>query len=190
MTRVLIVVGVIAVAILAILRPWTVRPISSASASAFDPAAYVASIWDTRVRQATTDAMAIGSVASRDLTAGRSLFVQGVGTVSSADSHSRVGLVHVRFSEGVEADVQVGPVIRGTAIRDALPFIQFSDFANQIDYAEVASLLNERVLEQLRRLPKPATLVGRRMRVVGALRVAGSSWEITPISLEMAGGRE
>jgi predicted lipoprotein len=188
MTRVPIVVGVIAVAIVAILRPWTVRPISSTSASAFDPAAYVASIWDTRVRQATTEAMAIGSVASRDLTAGRSLFVQGVGTVAAADSHSRVGLVRIHFTEGVEADVQVGPVIRGTAIRDALPFIQFSDFANQIDYAQVASLLNERVLEQLRHLPTPATLVGRRMRVVGALRLAGSSWEITPISLEVAGG--
>ena len=190
MTRALLVVGVIALAIVAILRPWTIRPIAGTSTSAFDPAAYVASIWDTRVRQAATDAMAIGSVARGDLTAGRSLFVQGVGTVSSADSHSRVGLVHVHFSEGVEVDVQVGPVIRGTAIRDALPFIQFSDFANQIDYAAVASLLNERVLEQLRRFPKPARLVGRRVRVVGALRVAGSSWEITPISLEVAGGPE
>ena len=31
--------------------------------------------------------------------------------------------------------LQIGPVIFGTALRDALPFIAFGDFVNQIDYA-------------------------------------------------------
>jgi predicted lipoprotein len=92
--------------------------------------------------------------------------------------------------DGVEAAVQVGPVIRGTAIRDALPFIKFSDFANQIEYAQVASLLNDRVLDQLRQLPKPATLVGQRVRIVGALSTSASSWEITPMTFEVMGGTE
>jgi predicted lipoprotein len=99
-------------------------------------------------------------------------------------------LVHVRFSHGIEADVQVGPVIRGTAVRDALPFIRFSDFANQIEFALVASALNDHALEQLRHLPAPAALVGQRLRVVGALSRSASSWEITPITVEVMGTAE
>jgi predicted lipoprotein len=118
----------------------------------------------------------------------KSLLVQGDGDVTSVDSSSLVGVAHVRFTDAIEADVLVGPVIRGTAIRDALRFIRFSDFANQIEYAQVASSLNERVLDQLRNVPQPALLVGRRVRIVGALATGGSRWEITPLTIDVSGG--
>jgi predicted lipoprotein len=42
--------------------------------------------------------------------------------------------------------LQVGPVMRGTALRDAVGFIQFDQFANQLQFADVANQLNERAL--------------------------------------------
>jgi predicted lipoprotein len=41
--------------------------------------------------------------------------------------------------------IATGPVIAGTAIRDAVGFIAFGDFTNQIDYADVANQINNRV---------------------------------------------
>ncbi len=39
--------------------------------------------------------------------------------------------------------MQIGPVIRGTTLRDVLPFIDFTAFRNQIDFAELARGLND-----------------------------------------------
>ena len=40
--------------------------------------------------------------------------------------------------------LQIGPVMFGTALRDALPFISFGDFVNQIDFAEVSRAFNDK----------------------------------------------
>jgi predicted lipoprotein len=40
--------------------------------------------------------------------------------------------------------IDLGTAIRGTVLRDALSFIQFSQFVNQVDFAKVASALNVR----------------------------------------------
>ena len=37
-----------------------------------------------------------------------------------------------------EVVLQIGPVLRGTSIRDALPTVSFDQFVNQIQYADVA----------------------------------------------------
>ena len=58
------------------------------------------------------------------------------------------------------ATVQIGPVIRGTALRDAVSFIRFNDFANQFEFAAVSNALHERVLRD----------------VVGAARPRRRSW--------------
>ena len=37
------------------------------------------------------------------------------------------------------AAIQIGPVLRGTALRDALEFVRFTDFVNQFEFAGVAN---------------------------------------------------
>lgn len=39
--------------------------------------------------------------------------------------------------------VQIGPVIRGTVLRDAIPFLTFTDYRDQIEYAKLANALNQ-----------------------------------------------
>ena len=171
---------------LAILRPWTVRPLDEAAATgAFDADVYVATIWPSRVMAEAARAADVSTVTADALPGDRkSALVAGTGVVTAVDTTSRAGIARVRLGDRT-VDVQIGPVIRGTAIRDALPFVSFSDFANQIDYAKVASALNTRVLEGPLKAIDAASLRGRQIRVVGALTVAGGRAELTPISFEL-----
>jgi predicted lipoprotein len=58
--------------------------------------------------------------------------------------------------------------MRGTAIRDALDFVSFGDFTNQIDFARYGKAFNIYVNQAtLERLPRDV-LVGRKVSVLGA----------------------
>jgi predicted lipoprotein len=130
--------------------PWVVRPIEKESGEKFDPARYVDSIWLRKV------------VAEPSLK-------RGEGRVTQVQEERLV------LDSGVA--VLTGPVIRGTALRDALPFIQFSQFTNQLEYARVANALNDRAVK-----------VGQAAQVKAgdSVRYAGaaSSDGIVPVLLE------
>jgi len=46
-----------------------------------------------------------------------------------------------------DVQIQIGPVLRGATIRDILPFISFTSYTNQIDFAQLANAFNERAYE-------------------------------------------
>lgn len=199
---------------IAIARPWTLRPIassvesaagpvaarntgasnlSSSSSGAFDPSRYVSSIWDSRIVSAasssSTDlARALHEAQSTGAVA-RAMLVSGTGLVTSVDTRSRVGLARIDLAPGdgqPDAALQIGPVLRGTALRDAVGFIRFEDFANQIDHARVASALNSRVLETvLREIGTPGALRGRTIAFRGAALVGNAAPEIVPVTLHV-----
>ena len=58
----------------------------------------------------------------------------------------------------VTVSVQIGPALPGTAIRDAGGLFEFSEFVNQVEYADAATALNNQVkaqvLEDLDREPR------------------------------------
>ncbi|WP_417258021.1 DUF2291 family protein [Celeribacter sp.] len=70
--------------------------------------------------------------------------VSGSGVIVEAKTQSRAAKLQVDTDADGEADVtvQLGPVIRGTAIRDAMPFLSFTDFRDQIEFAKLAAGLN------------------------------------------------
>ena len=57
------------------------------------------------------------------------------GKIVAANTQSRAATMDVDADGDGKADarVQIGPAMRGTALRDSLDFIQFNDFTNQID---------------------------------------------------------
>ena len=58
--------------------------------------------------------------------------------------------------------MQIGPAMRGTAIRDALDFVSFGDFTNQIDFARFGKAFNTYVNRNtLENLPRE-DLIGRK----------------------------
>lgn len=117
-----------------------------------------------------------------------SFIVMGSGTVTAKNTESRAGTLVVALEGGaapVEAVLQIGPVIRGNAVRDALPFVSFKDFVNQLEYANAGKALTARALEGF--APNvEAIAVGDQVQFTGAISIskAGDDVLVTPISLE------
>jgi predicted lipoprotein len=197
------VIGVLVVVVgtLAVVRPWTVRPLKTA-APAFDATRYVEQAWPRIVAEASRNAVDI--LAARQSAASleeagapglRSVFVKATGTVAAIDRRSRVGLARVRIADGPlgEVAIQVGPVIRGTALRDATSFIRFNDFANQFEFAAVSNALHERMLRDVVGRLDLDALTGKPVTVLGATTLragmpADAALDIVPIQLQVAGG--
>ncbi len=186
-------------------KPWTVRPIQNGSggdstSTVFDSKAYVDGVWDAKVVAASDSAAEELAAAMARLTvagasgARTSVLVKGRARVSEVDRRSRVGLAYLSLADGKDTPrvaLQIGPVLRGTALRDALPFIRFSDFINQIDFAAVAGELNARVLHTVLGGTIADTVKDRTVSFTGAATVTGTgasrTVEIVPITLRIEG---
>lgn len=133
----------------------------------FNAKKYVDKIWDSRVAPYYHDAAhplpAVLAALAKDKDAAGKAFghqsnpggspwtfvVSGSGVVESVNTASRHGELVVKVGapdHPVDVTLQIGPVVFGTAVRDALPFIAFGDFVNQIQYAEVSRALNDRAV--------------------------------------------
>ena len=189
----LVVVGTIL--LVAILRPWSVRSIKDDKPPEFDPAAFAETAWPRLVRESahtTIDVSEIATVAGTSPAAAR--IVKGTGVVSAIDRRSRVGVMLVRAAgaKPVTVAIQIGPVIRGTALRDASGFIHFSDFTNQSDYAAAANALNDSALRFVIAPVEFEKLTGRTVSFVAAVgrspvREDGAI-ELVPVRLGVSGG--
>ncbi|MFO7694990.1 MAG: DUF2291 family protein [Vicinamibacterales bacterium] len=191
----------LAVGALAILRPWTIRPIQTSQPAGFDADAYIAEAWPRVLDEAERTALEIQaarSAAAAQRSGGaplprRPVFVTVTGVVTEVDRRSRVGVAHVRAGTGSPAlvAVQIGPVIRGTALRDAVRFLRFTDFANQSEFAAVSNALNDRVLRDVLAGLDAASLQGRTLTVIGAASFAGEAddrpIDLVPVRLRVEG---
>ncbi len=111
------------------------------------------------------------------------------GTIVSAKTDTRAATADVDLDGDGAADVtlQLGPVIKGTALRDILPFVDFSSFTDQIEFAHLSRALNNRAYESaLEKLPREA-LVGSQVDALGAFTVRGGekSFLVTPVSMSV-----
>jgi predicted lipoprotein len=115
------------------------------------------------------------------------LMVRLEGTIVAADLETRAATIGVDASgQGkVDATVQIGPAVRGAAIRDALDFVSFGQFTNQIDFARFGKAFNAYVNHAtLEALPRE-NLVGRKVTALGAypLGPAGETPLVTPVEI-------
>ena len=182
----------------------TVRPLhekgtpeagAAPASGPFDAAAFVESIWKSEVLRALDAAADAGTIAvsaasGADDSAGtpRSLVVRGQGRVEDVDTRSRSGTATLVLDGETRATVviQIGPVLTGTAIRDALPALGFDRFVNQIQHADVGNELNARVEREVLEPLVRAALRGRRVRFAGmASFEEGRPLTITPVRLEV-----
>lgn len=182
---------------------------AAAAASAFDPAREVDRIWQDKVvphleaRAGTLAAVQAAAAAAPDAagatfgnpakqaSAPWTYAVRLEGAVVSADTASRAGTLGIDTTGDGKADalVQIGPAIRGTALRDVLDFVNFNSFKNQIEWAQFGKAFNARVnTTVLKDLPREG-LVGRRLAVTGAypLPRAGELPLVTPSALTLGG---
>lgn len=174
--------------------PWTVVPIEeeqTTASAAGDAQAYVDSIWGSRLLPAAREhAVDLATAKARhERGSGSHFFVAGTGRVVSLDESSRSGKLLIDLDPGdgqPDAALLVGPVILGSAVRDAAGFIEFSQFVNQLAYADVANELNRRVLDTVLAPIDLKTLPGKTVRFCGAWSPAGEALsEIVPLVLEV-----
>ena len=117
-----------------------------------------------------------------------SFIVSGTGTVTTKNTASRAGTLELAVDGVAEPVVlQIGPVIRGNAVRDALPFVSFKDFTNQIEYANAGKALTALALAGIAANVETIA-VGDVVRFTGAISMASAADrpQITPVVLEKA----
>lgn len=111
------------------------------------------------------------------------------GRVAAASTQTRAATAAIDLDGDGKADatLQLGPVIRGTALRDTLPFVSFGSFADQIEFASFSRTLNDQAFKSaLEALPRDG-LQGRQVSGRGAFTMRAASDEIliTPVALEL-----
>ena len=100
-----------------------------------------------------------------------SFLVSGSGTVTSVNTESRAGLalVDTNGDGGFDISLAIGPVIRGTAMRDGMPFISFNQFTNQMQFASVSNEMNALISQQIiTPLGDVTSLTGKQVTFAGA----------------------
>ncbi len=116
--------------------------------------------------------------------------VKGQGVVSEVDTSSRASLARIDLepTDGTaDVAIAVGPVIKGTGLRDAMPFIDFNQFTNQLEYADVSKKLHERVMSDVISSIDLTSLQGKTVNFSGAFAFKDvESIVITPVELKVA----
>lgn len=177
----------------------------SATNKGFDKVAYVDKIWESKVLPTIKDkavafdtlysALSLnqeeGSKKYGNRVGGPYNFLtQFDGKITAVNTASRAGTLAVEIQTGsgnVPVTVQIGPVIRGTAIRDGIGFITFNEFVNQLQFADVADELNTRAYNlSLKDKTFDSALVGKSIHVMGAFTLDKlDSLTITPVYMDI-----
>lgn len=158
------------------------------SGIAFDAKAYVARIWDKKVVSAAREGSVplselLAAIAKNktsalhkyghDVSGTYNMFVRFSGKVTRIDTSTPMGTMTVDVSNDkgvIPVKVEIGPVILGATLRDALKFISFETFLNQVQFGNVAVDLNEMTLNKVIAPLKLKRLKGHRLKIYGAYR--------------------
>jgi predicted lipoprotein len=177
-----------------------------ANASAFDAAGYVSGVWTDKVlplyTDKATDLAVLLPAAQADLNAAGgkyghratsegstwSFAVKGKGKVVSVNTESRAGTIVVEVPAGNEAakvTLQIGPIVKGNALRDGLPFFSFQDVTNQLEFAQVGRTLNEKAIERVKDVV-PSVKADGTVSFSGAMTLpkAGDPIVVVPVTLK------
>lgn len=82
--------------------------------------------------------------------------------------------------------IQTGPAINGTELRDVSGEMTFGDFANQIQFQDAASALNNEMKDAVLAEVDTANLEGKALSVTGVFTfINPDAWLLTPVQLEL-----
>ncbi|MEV6157968.1 DUF2291 domain-containing protein [Nonomuraea sp. NPDC052129] len=167
----------------------------------FDPARYGAATYGPKVvpaiKSKAVDIVTLSKAIADDTDAAGQKYGHRAGTgpysyavtLTGTAGSAKSGLLPVEVPGIGKArvQVQIGPAINGTALRDAVGFIAFGQFVNQVDYADAGTALNNEVKSKVLSSLDVPSLDGKKVTVVGAMTpLTADVLTITPISVEAA----
>lgn len=168
----------------------------------FNAAAYVKRIWPLQVVPAAKNNSVALTVFLDDyakdpaaalktyghfVSGSNNVLVKFSGVVQGDDTSSPIGTMQVNVTDGtktIPVQVDIGPVILGTSLRDSLKFISFEEFLNQIQYGNVADQLNKTVVSQVVSSLNIDSLKGKTITVYGAYTLDSTTPDnisVTPV---------
>ena len=173
----------------------------AASAGGFDPATFASENFDEISATITEDAIELPELlaelasgadeADFGNTSGASsafAFPVTFEAVAGAFTEPVLPVTVEGVDPAITVQIQVGPAINGTALRDVTGTISFNQFTNQLEYQEVGTELNNLVREEVLAAFDAAAAEGKTIRVVGTfLRVNPSLVSVVPVSIEVVG---
>ncbi|TKI05249.1 DUF2291 domain-containing protein [Martelella alba] len=115
-------------------------------------------------------------------------FVKVQGQIKNIDTTSRNGKMTVLDQSGETVTVQVGPILRGTLLRDGYKGINYQDFNDQVKFGDYGRAINDQAVK---------TINAARLKVGETRQIYGvfSSWdtptqitEITPAQFSQGEG--
>ncbi|MGF4041771.1 DUF2291 family protein [Paenarthrobacter nitroguajacolicus] len=178
----------------------TVSAAEAVGKGGFDPAAYANERFEsevaTRIRDNAVDLATLNSELAKG--ADPSKFGKSAGSSSAysfpvkfeatagTPAGSILPVTVDKIPENVKVQVQVGPAVNGTALRDAPGSIQFNDFTNQLEFQKIATELNNQARERVLSKVDSASLVGKKVSIVGAFtRVNPGLISVVPVTIEV-----
>ena len=107
----------------------------------------------------------------RSGTGSYSFMVKGKAEITSLNTASRVGTLSIKLEKKYDAEIFItlGPVIKKDSIRDAVKFIKFNDFVNQLDFADVSRVIKVRVLNEIIGPLNLKEITGKKINFEGAI---------------------
>lgn len=158
-------------------------PNAKASFDNMTPQQIAQQTWQERVIDAAHKQAldASGLAAQITTSTPRSVFVRLTRQVERVDTLNEREQRIVMQVNGQPLAIQIGPVVRGNAIRDATGF-KFEDFTNQVQFAQLSRAYNR---EAVKHLPKvAASWAGKPASVLMAVTLSGGKAE-DAVALEL-----
>ncbi len=169
----------------------------------FDAKLYVESVWEEavipRIEKEAVEAEVLFNTLNSDpstaiekygyrieITAPYNFMVRGTAIITQANVKSAAATVSIDTNgpDGNPVEIQIGPVLKGTAVRDSMDFIKFEDFTNQLEFANISREMNNRIKATILASLNREELVGAKIRYLGAFQwVEGKGVLITPVDL-------
>lgn len=125
-----------------------------------------------------------------DIGASYNFIVHGTAVVKETNTESRNGFIVVELEgqDSFEVRILIGPALSGSSIRDSLRFVDFNQFVNQVDFANLARELNRLGNENAEQNLDLFSLDGQTITFTGAFTDPGNSdvISIMPIFMEVS----
>lgn len=142
------------------------------------------------MQEANGDLDSVGEKYGRKATSGGSynFVVKGTAEVREVNTQLRAGYMALKI-DGYAGDepvqMQVGPVFKGTSLRDSIPSIKFDDFRNQVTYANLSTEVHKYITQTIFAQIKADGLKGKTIEFSGTFANDGSGTiAITPYKLK------
>jgi predicted lipoprotein len=200
----------------------TVRTIKEdkAAKAGFSGEEYVSQIWESQVLPtyraeaqdlgtllkliAANQQSAIDQYGHRSGTGPYSFMVRGEGKILTFDTSSRAGLAVIDLNPPdatPDLSLTIGPLIKisqRAAVRDAVGFIEYGNFVNQQEFADVANAMGDRITGMLAdrlgvpnadaiRDIDPASIEGKTVTFIGAYSLDNPDEVIVvPVEIEVS----